>query len=413
MTRPAVTIEPFSTSRSPSPRTVAGVMSGTSLDGVDVVIARLTGSGRSIEIETVSAFHEPFREDLIEVILRNTRPETSSVDELTRLNVRLGHIYADAVRQASEMSGTVDRIDLIGSHGQTIYHAPDPVSFCGEAVGGTLQLGDISTIANRTDIPVVGDFRAADVALGGEGAPLVPYFDYVRFTDPTRSRLLLNIGGIANLTFLPAGGTKHRVRAFDTGPGNMLIDGIMRELYDEAFDRDGRRARRGSVCDDLLTMLFARDAYQDELPPKSTGREHYGSDFLDTLMTSADEVGCLGDDVVATATAFTAQSVHRAYKRFIAADEQADELIVAGGGANNPVLMDHFRAVFDDMDVRTTAAYELDPDDKEALCFAVLAHEYVNGVPTNLPAVTGASHETLLGKLALPPSVGSSHDRSS
>ncbi len=344
----------------------------------------------------------PFPPGLVEVILRNTDPATSSIDEITRLDARLGQIYAQAVDEALTSLPTEQRIDLIGSHGQTINHLPEPVPFCGESVRATLQLGDISTIANLTGIPVVGDFRTADVALGGEGAPLVPYFDYIYFMHPDKSRLLLNIGGIANVTFLPAGAGKDEVRAFDTGPGNMLIDALMQRLFGQPLDRDGRRAQQGEPCDQLLDDLLESDAFLSERPPKSTGREYYGAGFLDRLMERASASGCEGADLVSTVTAYTVRTVYDAYRRFIAPGGRADEVIVSGGGAYNPVLMEGLTRIFAPLPVTTSARDGLDPDRKEALCFAVLAHEYMNGVPTNLPAVTGAERSTLLGQLAVP-----------
>jgi anhydro-N-acetylmuramic acid kinase len=377
-------------------------MSGTSLDGVDVVVARLAGSGQRMEIEVVGGSHMAYPSDLVEVILRNTTPDTSSVSEITRLHARLGQMYAAAVERAVEQTPTRVELDLIGSHGQTIHHLPVPTRFCGQAVGSTLQLGDISTIANLTRTPVVGDFRSADIALGGEGAPLVPYFDYIYFTHSARARLLLNIGGIANLTLLPADGSKQEVRAFDTGPGNMLIDGLVDRWFDEPYDRDGRRARRGSVCQDLLDALLVNDSFLHESPPKSTGREYYGGDFLDRLLSRAAAFDCAADDLVATTTAFTARSIREAYERYLAPHTPADELLVSGGGAMNPVLMEMLADEFEPIPTATTRGYDVDPEMKEALCFAVLAHEFANEVPTSLPAVTGASRETILGKLALP-----------
>lgn len=355
-----------------------------------------------MDIEVVGGSHMPYPPELVDTILKNTRPASSAVDEITRLNVRLGQIYSKVVADAVEATDTPDGLDLIGSHGQTVYHLPESTPFCGQRVASTLQLGDISTIANLTGIPVVGNFRMADMALGGEGAPLVPYFDYVYFTHSTKSRLLLNIGGISNVTYLPASGARHQVRAFDTGPGNMLIDALMQHLYDEPLDRDGRRAERGDVCGQLLEELVDMDAFLAASPPKSTGREHYGSEFMDWLIERADASNCEGDDLVATVTAFTARTVYDAYRRFIVPTGGVDEVMVSGGGVHNPVLMETLTRMFAPIPVITSAHYGLDPDRKEALCFAVLAHEYINEVPTNIPAVTGAERKTLLGQLALP-----------
>lgn len=377
-------------------------MSGTSLDGVDVVIARLQGSGREMTIDVLGSSHTPYPSPLEEVILRNTNPASSSVREITQLHARLGHIYADAVARAAANCGVIGDLDLVGSHGQTLYHQPDPEPFCGQHVSSTLQLGDTSAIANRLETPVVGDFRLADMALNGEGAPLAPYFDYVYFTHPEKSRILLNIGGIANLTYLQADGSKRDVRAFDTGPGNMLIDGLMQRLFDEPLDRDGMHARQGAVCERLLEWLLEDDAFLHESPPKSTGREYYGPAFLNRLTAQAERFDCTNADLIATVTAFTARSIYDACERFIAPHGPVDALIASGGGVHNPVLMDMLADAFSPVPVVTTAAYDVHPDIKEALCFAVLAHEFLNGVPTNMPSVTGAARATLLGKLAVP-----------
>lgn len=383
-------------------RRVAGLMSGTSLDGVDVAIARLTGSGPDLQIDVEAFASVPYPDALRRLLLHNSAPATSSVRALSQLNVRLAGVYAEAV-DATLADADLERadLDLVGSHGQTVHHVPDAADCAGEAVTSTLQIGDPSVLANRLGVPVVGDFRLADMALGGQGAPLVPYFDYVYFTDPDETRLLLNLGGIANVTLLPAGAAPGDVLAFDTGPANMVIDQLAERLFEVPFDADGARAARGTVDNDLLGDLLG-DAYFLQPPPKSTGREYFGRDYVDALLEAARARNLAPADTLATATMLTAASVYQAYARFVRRTQAADVVIAAGGGTHNATLMRYLEDSFAPIPVRPAADYGLDADAKEALCFAVLAHETLNGVPTNLPSVTGAARPTLLGKICVP-----------
>jgi anhydro-N-acetylmuramic acid kinase len=316
--------------------------------------------------------------------------------------VRLAALYADAVDRVLDEAGR-DRaaLDLVGSHGQTVQHLPEPADCAGEDVRATLQIGNPSTLATRLGVPVVGDFRAADVALGGQGAPLVPYFDYVTLTAPDEHRGLLNLGGIANLTVLPAGGAPGDVRAFDTGPANMVIDALADRLFDAPFDRDGRHAAAGTPDYDLVADLLDGDYFRTA-PPKSTGREAFGADYVDRLLGAAQSRGLDAADAMATATMLTAASVYQAYAQYIREEQSIDVVIVSGGGVHNDTLMRMLTDAFAPIPVRPAAEYGVDADAKEALCFAVLAHETVNGVPTSLPSVTGASASTLLGSISVP-----------
>ncbi len=380
----------------PPVRLVAGVMSGTSLDGVDVAIARLAGSGRGMMIE-LSAFSSiPYSPALRDLLLANSAPETSSVRDLAQLNVRLAHVYAEAIRTAlKRMELTPADLDLVGLHGQTVHHVPDAEDCAGVPTRSTLQIGDGSTLANLLGVPVVGDFRMADMALGGQGAPLVPYFDYVFFGDDTEHRALLNIGGIANITVLPAGAAPGDVFAFDTGPGNMLIDALARRFFGRPYDEDGRIAASGAVQPALLAELLA-DPYLARVPPKSTGREYYGQPFVDALTSR----GLPPEDLLATVTAYTAASVADAIERFVSL--RLDAVIASGGGVRNPVLMAALTERLAPVRVYTTDQYGLDADAKEALCFAVLGHETMQRVPTGMPRVTGASKPAIAGKICLP-----------
>jgi len=377
-------------------------MSGTSLDGIDAAIARIDGSGSSMDIELLGFVHRAYPSSLRDLLLRNSAAETSSVTDLTRLNARLAPAYAGAVRDVLDDAGLdCGALDLVGSHGQTVHHLPEPADCGGASVRATLQIGDPSALAQHLETPVVGNFRAADVALGGQGAPLAPYFDYVAFTDPGDARGLLNLGGIANLTLLPPGADPEDVRAFDTGPANMVIDALAERLFDAPYDPDGSHAAAGTPDPALLADLLMDDYFQ-QAPPKSTGREHFGEDFVDDLLRRARARNLSSNDTLATATLLTASSVYKAYAQHIRTAEPLDVLIASGGGIHNDTLMRMLDDAFAPIPVHTTDRYGIDPDAKEALCFAVLAHETLNGTPSSLPSVTGASRPAILGSISVP-----------
>jgi len=387
-----------------SPRTVVGLMSGTSLDGVDAALVELEGSGPDLTMEPEAFVHVPYPGALRNLIRQSTDPDSSSVQVLTRLDARLAETYAEAVdRVLAEANTDRNALDLVGSHGQTVCHLPEPADCAGARVRATLQLGNPSILATRLNVPVVGDFRPADMALGGQGAPLVPYFDYVTFTDADEHRGLLNLGGIANLTVLPAGGTPDDVQAFDTGPANMVIDALADRLFDAPMDRDGQHAAAGTPDHDLLADLLEGPFFRRE-PPKSTGRDDFGADYVDRLLNAAQSRGLSPEDTMATATLLTAASVYQAYAQYVRPDQSIDVLIASGGGVHNDTLLRMLRDAFAPISVRIASEYGVDGDAKEALCFAVLAHETVNGVPTSLPSVTGAERAAILGSLSVPES---------
>lgn len=379
-------------------------MSGTSLDGVDVVIARLEGHGRGLKIANWYGATYSFSEALRHCLKRVASQESFGIAELSQLNVRLAHEYAQAVKRTLEDQGErIDTLDLIGSHGQTIRHLPDPMAVAGQAVSSTLQIGDPSTMAQLLGIPVIGDFRLADMARGGQGAPLVPYFDYVIFTHKSEARGCLNLGGVANLTVLPADANLEDVCGFDTGPGNMMMDALCRTLLNLPYDDQGRITRSGTVNEPLLRELL-QDPYFFVTPPKSTGREYLSQAFLERLFASSNQMSSA--DLIATATALTAESIWHAYETFIRPTHVLDRLILSGGGAHNQALLDFLRECFSRDEkkllIETSDAYGIDVDSKEALCFAVLAHETASAVPTSIPSVTGADRPAVLGKLCIP-----------
>lgn len=385
-------------------RRVAGVMSGTSLDGIDVVIADLHGHGRQLRVITWYGASFAFSEELSARLVKAASEESIGVAELSQLNVRLAHEYAQAItRTLATREDSIQSLDLVGCHGQTIRHLPDKAPCVGMEVHSTLQIGDPATMAQLLGLPVIGDFRLADMACGGQGAPLVPYFDYVIFTHDTEVRGCLNLGGVANLTVLPSGASIDQVYGFDTGPANMIIDALCSRLLGIPFDEGGEIAKSGAVNEALLSELLL-DEYFLTAPPKSTGRDYLNHAFLRRLLDRSDHISA--EDLIATATALTARSVWRAYQAFVEPQYAINRLIVSGGGAHNQSLMDLLRDCFAcngrAIDIETSDSYGIGVDSKEALCFAVLAHETANGIPTNIPSVTGADHPAVLGKLCIP-----------
>ena len=385
-------------------RCVAGVMSGTSLDGIDVVIADLQGHGRQLRITGWYGSSFAFSKELSAHLAKAASEESIGVAELSQLNVRLAHEYARAIaRTLATKEDSIQSLDLVGCHGQTIRHLPDKAPYLGIQIHSTLQIGDPATLAQLLGLPVIGDFRLADMACGGQGAPLVPYFDYVIFTHETEVRGCLNLGGVANLTVLPSGASVDQVFGFDTGPANMIIDALCSRLLGIPFDEGGEIAKSGSVNEALLSELLL-DEYFLSAPPKSTGRDYLNRKLLRRLLDRSDHMSA--EDLIATATALTAVSVWRAYKAFVEPRYAINRLIVSGGGAHNQTLMDLLKDCFARnacaVDIETSDSYGIDVDSKEALCFAVLAHETANGIPTSIPSVTGADRTAVLGKLCVP-----------
>ena len=378
-------------------------MSGTSLDGVDAAIVDISGSGRGVMMEQIGFLSRSYPRSLSDLLLKNSSPDTSSVFEIAQLNVRLAIEYASVVREVVEQADLLlSDIDAVGSHGQTVYHIPDAVDCAGHPVRSTLQLGDPSTLANLLNLPVVGDFRMADMAVGGQGAPLAPYFDYACFASEDETRVMLNIGGIANLTVLPAGGGPESVLAFDTGPGNMVIDAIVQHFWGEPFDRGGTRATEGTTHPEMLSALLA-DAYYEKPPPKSTGREVYNQAYVDRVLSAASSFKMdRPEDIVATVSTLTAESIANAIERLLQPDYRLDRVIVSGGGVHNVWLMQELNRRLHPMPVNSSFDFGLDPDAKEAQFFALLAHETLNGVSSNIPSATGASRSAILGKICIP-----------
>jgi anhydro-N-acetylmuramic acid kinase len=372
---------------------VAGIMSGTSLDGIDVAIVEVgTRAGASLLAFHTTPYPIRVREALLEI--SNSTAHTSTI---ARLHFLLGELYTRAVIETCRRSRiALDSISLIGCHGQTIFHEGTPVRFLRHTVASTLQIGEASVIAERTGIPVVSDFRTRDIAAGGRGAPLVPFVDFRLFRDRRLGRVALNLGGIANITAIPANSKPRDIFGFDTGPGNMVIDALAERHTNGRwrYDHDGWIARCAGVNRDLLRDLLA-DRYYRLKPPKTAGREQYGPEFVARLIAT----GLPLPDLVATATALTAAAVAEGIARFVRPRMAVDELIVSGGGAHNPEIMKHLAAFLPGVAVCTSSDYGVDVDAKEAVAFAILAFQTWRRRPSNVPSATGARRCAVLGKV--------------
>lgn len=380
-------------------RLVVGLMSGTSVDGIDAALVRVSGKGPSMRLRLVSYVAYPYPKGFREFVLNNSLPGQGSVDTISQLNILHAHFFADAVKRLARKNRlSLSRIDLIGSHGQTIHHIPQPRKMFGKNIRSTLQIGDPATIAKLTGIPTVGDFRTGDMAVGGGGAPLVPYLDFILFRSSTKNRLLLNLGGIANVSVLPKNSGPDEVMAFDTGPANMLIDALMMKYFRRAYDDRGRVAKSGRVIDDLLDWMMTHP-FLSLRPPKSTGREVFGDTYVRQIMRRARRNK--PRDIIATVTEFTASSVFDQYERFIRKRCQADELIVSGGGVHNRAMMESLVRHFHTIPVNLAEEYGISSDAKEAMLIALLASETINEQPANMPGVTGARRSVILGKICL------------
>ena len=374
-----------------------GLMSGTSADGIDAVLARISGGAERLRAEVIRHMHRPFRTAFRRKVLDVCAAGT--VAQICELNFELGERFAEAVNALLASAGvSPEQVAMVGSHGQTIHHLPRA------RYPSTLQIGEPCVIAERTGITTVGDFRVRDMAAGGQGAPLVAYADWALFRERNSTTLVQNIGGIGNVTFVPADARVQDVLAFDTGPGNMVIDGLMMRFSGGklGFDQDGAWAARGIVSERLLKKCLRHPFFQRK-PPKTTGREEFGAAFLERLMAAGKQEGLAKEDFVATATALTAESIARAYKRFLwprIGDSKiaSTRVVLGGGGAANATLK---RMLSDRLGIQLLTHADLGIADsaKEALAFAILAHEAIGGRPANVPSATGARRPVLLGKI--------------
>jgi len=380
-------------------RRIIGLISGTSADGVSAAATEITGSGTSTKIRVLGFLTNPYPPGLRRAVFELFTSETSTVDKVCSMNFVLGEFFAEtALKLMDEANLDHEEIDLVGSHGQTIRHLPRRQGVAGYKVRSTLQIGEPSVIAERTGIPTVADFRKADIAAGGEGAPLTPYLDYIMHRHPTRSRVLQNIGGIANLTYLPASAKLENVVAFDTGPGNMVIDAVVGHYTGGSFDKDGAIAAKGHV-DAGLFEDFLANPYFARHPPKTTGREEFGEQYASWVIGEAERRGVGFEDLTATVTALTVESIIRAYKGLLPDGSCVDEVYVSGGGARNRHLVGSLVSRLKPVPVRENDLLGIPAESKEAVLMAVLANEHVMGNPSNVPRATGARKAVILGAL--------------
>lgn len=441
--------------RQKNPKKVIGLMSGTSADGIDACLAEVFGNGINTKINIIACDTYPYDRKTRTAILETCSPETGTVDKVCQLNFYLGKLFADAAKSiANKAHIPLTEIDLIGSHGQTIYHLPNPalrqdsdglfahppqsswVSSSGEGkemknsyrekgmenketfsqkqslkdrdrsfhiqcLRSTLQIGEPSVIVHETGITTVADFRPADMAAGGQGAPLIPYADFILFRDKEKGRTLQNIGGIANVTFLPSDCSIHDVIAFDTGPGNMIIDRITEIITHNVhhFDENGNLAAQGEMDNHLLASLLTHP-YLSKIPPKTTGREEFGRSFADNLYKEALSSGVKDIDILTTVTAFTAQTIADSYKKWILPRYHLSEVILSGGGSRNSTVikfLSHYLP--SSVKIHTIDTYGIASNAKEALTFAILANETISGNPNNVMSATGAGEAVIMGKI--------------
>ena len=402
---------------------IAGVMSGTSADGITVAIVEVSGAGLDTRFELFAHAEYPYSQPVRKAVLAAMNAQHASVADLARLNFLLGEVYASAVLDTVRKSGR--EVALVGCHGQTLYHQGEAALYLGKRITATWQTGEGAIIAARVGVPVVSDFRPADMAAGGKGAPLVPFLDYVVYRDTRVGRIVQNIGGIANLTAIPAGASPEDVVAFDTGPGNMVVDAVMERLYGRPYDRGGRVAAEGKPLGPILKVLLQHPFFRRE-PPKTAGREEFGREFVADFLRRCGRAR--KEDVVGTATALTARSIGKAVRSFVlpsaakaARKESASgtanavpsrkqrdqgatfsDYVISGGGARNRTLVAMLRAELEPLGLtlRSCDEFGVPSAAKEAVAFALLAYETWHRRPSNIPVATGAQRPAILGKIS-------------
>jgi anhydro-N-acetylmuramic acid kinase len=380
---------------------VIGLMSGTSADGTDAALVEWPDNGRVSPFKLLAHVETPFEPEFqrrVHALAGGALPGPQVLAEFAALDVELGERFAKAALGAcSEADVAMGDVACIASHGQTVAHHPE--------LRATLQIGDPSVIAERTGCTTIADFRTRDMALGGQGAPLVPFFHHAAFGAPDENRIALNLGGIANITWLPRSQDPDAVIAFDTGPANSLVDGAVAILSGgaERMDRNGARATNGQVDAGMLSMMLD-DAYLAQVPPKSTGREHYGASAAQRWVDVAVEHGCGANDLVATLVAFTAKSVALACLELlptVSGDRSGiDRVVVGGGGASNPAIMAALHAELPGIPIEPFSDHGVPVQAAEAMAFSLMGRNALLGIPNHLPQCTGASRAGVLGEIS-------------
>jgi len=378
-------------------RIVLGILSGTSVDAVDIVLTKISGNGLNTRIKILGYKEYRIPPQLRNYILKVSHADTGTVSEICKINVILARFYSKCIFSALKIYKIrPESVDLIGSHGQTIHHLPQKKILFGFDSISTLQVGDPSVIANCTGIVTVGDFRIADVGAGGSGAPLVPYLDYLLFANKRKNRTLLNIGGISNITILPAGINFDSVTAFDTGPGNMMIDYISKKFFGKNYDKDAEAALKGAINDDLFGEIKKEDKFYYVKPPKSTGREYYSKNFIENILKKFSRLSHY--DIIRTFTEYTPFTISHNINKYSGFKDNFD-LIISGGGASNPLFVSSLKKHFSKANLVKIDVKGINSNNKEAVLFAVLANEAISGNPANMMNVTGSKHRTILGKI--------------
>lgn len=393
-------MHPLEELRKKEKRLIIGLMSGTSGDGIDAALVEISGFAESTKVRRVDFDSTPYSAEIRERILSVADGTPISAAEFCRLKALIGIIHGEACLNLCRRAGiSPSQVDMIGFHGQTVWHIPKAEDYFGRHFASTLQIGEEAEIAEMVGCPVVGDFRVRDIACGGQGAPLVPYTEYLLYRSNEHCVALQNIGGIGNVTVMPAGCSLDQLTAFDTGPGNMVIDSLVRRMTGDKmhYDKDGLIALSAEYSPELLAWML-QDPYLKVKPPKTTGREVYGSAYIDAVMERASALGVTMEGAVATATRFTAECIARGLRDH--APQMPDRLIVCGGGAHNPAILKALAELLPGCEVIPGDDLGIPADEKEAVAFAILANEYLFASPSNAPAATGASKPVVLGKLS-------------
>jgi anhydro-N-acetylmuramic acid kinase len=374
-------------------------MSGTSADGIDVALVRVLGRGFDLRFELLGHDHFEYPRAVREAVLKAMNATRARVADLSRLNFLLGELYAEAVLSAKRNVGAA-RLDLVGCHGQTIYHQGDPAPYLGRKIAATWQTGEGAIIAAQVGVPVVSDFRPSDIAAGGKAAPLVPFLDYVVFRSKRVGRVVQNLGGIANLTAIPANAKPEAVLAFDTGPGNMVIDQLTQLLFDgQQYDSEGKIAEQGRVLKVVLEELLDHPFFRDP-PPKTAGREQFGADYVKAVLRKFGSAA--KEDIIATVTALTARSIVQAIERYVLPAGKYRDYIVSGGGTRNKTLIRMLSEGVSKtgLKLRHCDEFGIPSQAKEAVAFALLAYQTWHKQPSNIPSATGAARPAILGKIS-------------